>query len=256
MSIPLLKSVLSLIVILSTLFAAFTGLEIFGRKDRKYDIHRLKKVHLINGIVYLLLFIFITYFCLSYIINSKSELSSRGTVHGLFVIIVLILLGLKISFVRVYRSYYGQVPVIGIFIVLLTFGIVGVSGGYYFIVTDFGTDREAFDKIWAYKYKSTKEAIELREIAIVVKKDRESIGIGRDLFDEKCSFCHDAYSTDTIVGPGLKGILKNPDLPMSRRPSTPENVVKQLRHPFNRMPSFAYLSEEEITNLIAFLNTL
>ncbi len=40
----------------------------------------------------------------------------------------------------------------------------------------------------------------------MVKTDIESVGIGRALFNEKCSFCHDAFSTDTVVGPGIKEV--------------------------------------------------
>jgi hypothetical protein len=90
----------------------------------------------------------------------------------------------------------------------------------------------------------------------IIKKDAESISRGRILFHNKCKFCHNAYSTETIVGPGLEGVLKHPELPVSRRPATPDNIRGQLRKPFSRMPSFAYLSEEEVEDLIAFLNTL
>jgi cytochrome c2 len=91
---------------------------------------------------------------------------------------------------------------------------------------------------------------------LIVKTDPESIGRGKNLYDEKCKFCHNAYSTEEIVGPGLKAILKRPKLPVSKRPATPENIIRQLKHPFNRMPSFEYLKDEEIEDIIAFLNTL
>jgi mono/diheme cytochrome c family protein len=90
----------------------------------------------------------------------------------------------------------------------------------------------------------------------IIKKDAESISKGRLLFNANCKFCHNAYSTETIVGPGLEGILRHPELPVSRRPATFDNIRRQLRKPFSRMPSFAYLSEEEVEDLIAFLNTL
>ena len=90
----------------------------------------------------------------------------------------------------------------------------------------------------------------------IIKKDPESIKRGEILFNTKCKFCHNAYNTQTIVGPGLEGILRHPKLPVSRRPATFDNVRRQLHKPFNRMPSFAYLSEEEVGDLIAFLNTL
>jgi cytochrome c1 len=43
---------------------------------------------------------------------------------------------------------------------------------------------------------------------------------------------------------------------VSHYPATPENIVSQLMKPFGQMPSFDYLSDEEIEDLLAFLNTL
>ena len=91
---------------------------------------------------------------------------------------------------------------------------------------------------------------------IVVKTDNDSINTGKLLFAQKCEYCHDPYSTRTIGGPGLKGILKNPFLPVSRKAATPENIAEQLRHPFTNMPSFVYLDDGDVANIIAFLNTL
>jgi len=94
------------------------------------------------------------------------------------------------------------------------------------------------------------------ELSTAIKKDPERIARGRTLFYTKCKFCHNAYSTETIVGPGLEGVLRHPKLPVSGRPATTDNVRRQLRKPFSRMPSFAYLSKEEVKDLIAFLSTL
>ena len=92
--------------------------------------------------------------------------------------------------------------------------------------------------------------------SIVIKKDRKSIEAGRALFRDKCSFCHETASSASIVGPGLKGIMKNRTLPVSGRPSTAENIVHQLKTPFKEMPSFSYMNDRDIGNIIAFLNTL
>jgi cytochrome c1 len=86
--------------------------------------------------------------------------------------------------------------------------------------------------------------------------DYESIQRGVRLFNIKCRFCHHTNSTATLVGPGLKGILKNSRLPVSKKPATPENIRKQIREPFERMPSFSNLSDEEVSDIISFLNTL
>jgi mono/diheme cytochrome c family protein len=83
-----------------------------------------------------------------------------------------------------------------------------------------------------------------------------SVSRGKRLFEDKCSACHDPYHRETIVGPGLRDLLKRSSLPVSGRPATPENVRRQLREPFEKMPSFAYLSDEEVADLLAFLDTL
>ncbi len=91
---------------------------------------------------------------------------------------------------------------------------------------------------------------------IKIRTDPESIEKGRDLFASKCSFCHVANSTETRVGPGLSGILKKPKLPVSKKPATPENIVYQLKTPYRSMPSFSYLKNEDILNIVSYLNTL
>jgi mono/diheme cytochrome c family protein len=231
--------------------------EIFGRSSKKYDSGKLKRNHALSGRLYLLLFILIAYFCVSFIISSKVELSARATFHSLFAFTILVLFGIKISIVRVYKEYYNLAKIFGLLIALLTFGMVWTSGGYYFLVTSFGTD-VSFDKIMQYKSKglSAKAGRSYKEGLILVKTDRKSIDRGKILFDEKCIFCHEPNTTQTKVGPGLKGVMNNQRLPVSKRPATPENIRIQLIKPFNRMPSFDYLSEEEITDIIAFLNTL
>lgn len=98
--------------------------------------------------------------------------------------------------------------------------------------------------------------VKASNVEVIVKTDPESIDKGKNLFDAKCSFCHNAYNTETIVGPGLKGVLKNPELPASKKPATPENVANQLRKPYSDMPSFSYLPKEDVLNIIAYLNTL
>lgn len=228
-----------------TLFAMFTMFEVFGRADKKYDIEKLKKLHRLNGKIYFFLYAIIAYFCLDFILSTKAEPSPRATFHGIFAFTVIILLFLKVSFVRIYRQFYGQVKTIGLLIALLTFGMIGTSAGYYMLITKFGTD---------ITIKKAEETPSIQKIE--VKTDPESIEKGRELYDSKCYFCHDAYSADRGGGPGHKGILKNPLLPVSKKPATPENAADQIRNPYRDMPSFSYLPEEDILNLIAYLNTL
>ena len=95
-----------------------------------------------------------------------------------------------------------------------------------------------------------------KETEIMVKTDDENIALGKKLFDGKCGFCHKTNSTEKTIGPGLKGIMKGDKVLVSNKPATPANIVDQLKNPYKNMPSFTSLSEEEILNVIAYLNTL
>jgi cytochrome c2 len=243
----MLKSYLAIIMILLALFAMFTMFEIFGRTEKRFNMEKLKKFHKANGIIYILLFGLISYFCLDFIIKTKAEPSSRVTFHGLFALTVIILLFLKVSFVRFYRQYYNKIQTIGILIALMTFGMIGTSAGHYLLITKFGTEKMP---------KRLAETKKDAEFKIAIKTDPQSIVSGKELYNSKCYFCHAAYSTKWGIGPGHKGILKNPYLPVSKKTATPENVANQIRNPYKDMPSFSYLSEEDVLNLIAYLNTL
>lgn len=255
MSILLLKSLLSLLLLFLTGFAMFTMFEVFGRADKRFNIENLKRLHKANGVIYLSVFAFVSYFCLRFIILSGSELTSRGTFHAVFAITILVLFGLKVAFIHFYRQFYGSVKTIGILIALITFGMVGTSGGYYLLVSKFGTDK-AFDKLMQYKMERRSQSLNTNAEKITVRTDPESIAKGKKIYESECTVCHYPNSTEWYFGPGHKGILKNPILPVSKKPATPENVANQLRNPFKDMPSFSYLSEEDVLNLIAYLNTL
>jgi mono/diheme cytochrome c family protein len=228
----------------------FTMFEIFGRSEKRFNIEKLKKLHRANGIFYLLLFIFIAYFCIDFMIKTRVEPSPRALFHSVFALTVLILLFLKISIVRIYRQFYGKVQTIGLLIALISFGMVGTSGGYFLLVTRLGTD------IPAPKVGDQKKDVPQEGIKVVVKTDPKSIAEGKALYESKCIFCHDPYSTRKKFGPGHQGIMKTPSLPASGNPATPENILNQLRNPYQNMPSFSELSDKDALNIIAFLNTL
>lgn len=249
MPIFLLKSILSIVLLILTFISIFTMFETLGRTEKRFNVTKLIRIHRLNGKIYFTLYLIISYFCLEFLLQTKAEPSPRATFHAVFALAVLVLLFLKVSFVRIYRQFYGYVKTIGILIALLTLGMIGTSGGYYLLVSKFGTD--------ILSKKQVEERKEIpKETMIVVKKDPESTKKGRELYESKCYSCHDPDSTKKIIGPGHKGILKNPILPVSKKPATPENIAHQLRKPYKDMPSFAYLSHEEVQNIIAYLNTL
>lgn len=250
MHILFIKSLLSLVIIILTFIAMFTMYEIFGRREKRFNVEKLKKAHKINGAIFVLLYFVIAFLCINFIVKTNTVPSTRALLHAFFAIAVAVVFAIKVIILGIYRQYYRKVKILGILIVLLTFGMVGTSGIYYLIVTGFGKKSVASAPL-----ELTKERVRTPSY-FVVRTDAESIAKGKELYETKCYFCHDAYSYDAGVGPGHKAILKNPLLPVSKRPATPDNIANQVRHPYKDMPSFSYLSDTEIQNIIAFLNTL
>ncbi len=82
--------------------------------------------------------------------------------------------------------------------------------------------------------------------------------LGAELFeDQGCFRCHYTDSTETRIGPGLKGLFDRDTLRFSDKPVTEENVKNQILDPVGDMPSFEdRMSEEELDQIILFLKTL
>lgn len=237
-------------VLALTFIAIFTMYEIFGRREKRFSIEKLKKAHRLNGLIFVSLYLVIAFICLDLIVKTNAVPSPRGLLHAFFAIAVAIVFAVKVTILSFYRKFYGKVKVLGILLVLLTFGMVGTSGIYYLIVTGFGKKSMPPETM-----EQTKERGRT-PLRFAVRTDAESIARGKELYETKCYFCHDAYSYNAGVGPGHKAILKNPLLPVSKRSATPDNIADQIRNPYKDMPSFSYLSDDEVQNIIAFLNTL
>jgi mono/diheme cytochrome c family protein len=118
-------------------------------------------------------------------------------------------------------------------------------------------------ELWAYlsavmgDVKRNDDEAQLSVQKITVRTDPRNIQKGEKLFKENCSSCHAAASTETIIGPGLKGILRRQSLPVSGRPASAANIYRQLKTPYKEMPSFsAKLTDDQMLDIIAYLNTL
>ncbi|HUJ90980.1 MAG TPA: c-type cytochrome [Syntrophorhabdales bacterium] len=91
---------------------------------------------------------------------------------------------------------------------------------------------------------------------VAVRTDQTNVAKGKQLFEANCIYCHTVAGTETLVGPGLKGIMKRKTLPFGDWPATPENIFRQLRCPYKDMPSFKEkLTDDQVFDLISFLNT-
>lgn len=250
-----IKSLISFALLLCALGAAAAMFEIFGRTDKPRSVDRLKRLHRIAGGLYVLTFLALSVLCISYLARDHSELSPRVTFHVVLALAILALFMLKVSYTRLYRQFYNQAKAIGVVMTVATFVMVFLSGGYYLVASDFGAHRPAPPEGQSAHGSPPSPSVEGSPRSAHAPDPGRSAR-GKLLFEEKCGFCHDAHGTRVVVGPGLKGLLRAPALPASKAPATLENVRRQLKKPSGRMPSFEHLSEEEISDLLAFLSTL
>jgi cytochrome c2 len=78
---------------------------------------------------------------------------------------------------------------------------------------------------------------------------------GKEVF-QQCTPCHNSDSTEKKMGPGLKGLFSRDKLNNGKKP-TEENVRTQVDEGGNGMPAYKeMLSDDEKTDLIAYLKTL
>jgi len=92
---------------------------------------------------------------------------------------------------------------------------------------------------------------------ILIKLEKGNTEKGKKVFQNLCADCHYTDRKDFKMDtPGLKGILKEKILPVSKKPATPDNIKNLIRKPYRFMPPFPDLSDEEIADIIEYLKTL
>jgi mono/diheme cytochrome c family protein len=103
------------------------------------------------------------------------------------------------------------------------------------------------------------DAVNLNNVPAAGEASTGDAAAGKALFQKNCTLCHYADKADKKIGPGLKGLLVNKELPASHHPATEANVRTQIEtgNATKGMPAFgAKLSKTEIDGLIAYLKTV
>jgi cytochrome c len=91
-------------------------------------------------------------------------------------------------------------------------------------------------------------------LAAADKKPGDAVK-GKETF-EQCSVCHNTETDEKKIGPSLKGLFKREKLKNGKKVSD-DNVRAIMNAGGNGMPAYAdMLSEEEKSNVIAYLRTL
>ncbi len=238
MSFFLFKSILAIFFLLAAIIAVITMLSLMGKAEKKISAQLLRKMHKGSGFVFAGLLLVISYFCLKYWAMVGDQISTRAVLHGVLSFALIIIFILKISIVQYYKKFLRFVPTMGMIVFVLSFTVFSTSAGFFFL-------------------RTLSAQAESSEISVPSQTLHQmSAEKGAALFKSKCLSCHFADKEETKHGPGLKNILKKEKLPFSKRPASIENIRKQLKTPFLTMPSFVSFSEQEIADLIAYLETL
>lgn len=78
---------------------------------------------------------------------------------------------------------------------------------------------------------------------------------GKEVFDQ-CGVCHSATTDEKKMGPSLKGLFKKAKMTNGQKP-TDSNVLALINKGKGTMPAFEdVLTQEEKSNLLAYLKTL
>jgi mono/diheme cytochrome c family protein len=80
---------------------------------------------------------------------------------------------------------------------------------------------------------------------------------GRQLYDQHCDRCHEAYSSREKKGRSLQGVFKKQFLSQSGMPANDERVGEMIVTGRNMMPAFGQvMSRQQVQDLLAYLHTL
>jgi cytochrome c2 len=237
MSLFMIKSILAIFFILAAFIATFSMLTLMGKTERKTSATFLRRMHKSSGLVFIAFLLVLAYLCLRYWAKAGDQISTRAVFHGVLSFAVIGVLILKLSIVRFYKQFLRFAPVMGLTVFTLSFVVFSISAGFFFLRTFCAKD--------SMPRVPTSQAI--------IRGNAEN---GALLFANMCSFCHYPDREESKQGPGLKNILKKERLPASGRPANIENIKAQLKAPFLAMPSFSALADQEIADLIAYLEKL
>jgi mono/diheme cytochrome c family protein len=83
-----------------------------------------------------------------------------------------------------------------------------------------------------------------------------NVAKGKTAFEENCSICHNADSTERKMGPGLKDLTKHAKL-VNDEPMNDANLQKFINEGGNSMPPFAdILTSAQKADILAYLKSL
>lgn len=165
---PYLASFLALLFVLIAGSAVFIMLEITGRTEDHGNKSGWITLHRILGYLYISLFAVMLGFMISKAAGLQEELSARTIFHIVMSLILVPLILTKILIVRRHPALSSRLPIIGLTILALSFGLTGITAGYYLL----------------HKKDLTYTTLSAHD------NDVLDLELGKAIMNRKCSKCH------------------------------------------------------------------
>jgi len=127
-------------------------------------------IHKVTGYIFTLLFLVMFVDMIIRVKEYWEESSPRIAIHVVLAVVLFFILMLKILIPRFFKRLSGYMFVLGIAVYAMAFSLVMITGGYYLI------------------WRADKQQVQPADEHLA------DLNLGRSLFIEKCSTCHDLKS--------------------------------------------------------------
>jgi len=165
---PLTGSAMATLFVLLGAAAVFIMLEMTGRVRDHSGKTVWVRVHKIFGYLFLTLFALMLLYMVRKVADFQEELTARAVIHIVLALIIVPLVVIKLLIVRRHPHLSARLPVLGITIFALSFGLTGISAGYYIL------------------HRSNLTYTTLSAL----DNDVLDLELGKAVMNKKCSKCH------------------------------------------------------------------
>ena len=138
-------------------------------------------------------------------------------------------------------------PTLGLIVFGLSFVVFALSGKFYVVQGYFSPRPD--------ETPETRSAAEITETSPAGQISGRP-GDGKKIYDTKCLSCHAVDTDERKIGPSLRGLLERESLPHTGNAATVENIKKQLDQPALTMPAYKDFTDQELADLMAYLQTI
>jgi mono/diheme cytochrome c family protein len=235
MTILSVKLIMAAVLLGAGLVAPYTMFTIMGRPQPNPDRPGFRRLHRRAGYAFLAVLALNSVLGIVLLSQYGDRLPVRFVLHWHLALTLDLLFLAKFAIVKIYRQYLRWAPALGLALGMIATVLVLATAGFALLGAG---------------------AVPTVSAAGEPVPPQSDVAQGRKIFAARCSGCHAPDRDEVIVGPALKGLFRNPTLPVSGRPATEENVRFQLARPWKAMPPFPALPEADKIALLAYLRTL